>query len=291
MSPHSALGTRSPHTRSGPWSHPYSRRLKLGLLFPAVLSLSCTKPEQVAPDAGTAPQLIWSPPVAYPPRMFARGVEGRVVVQAMVDSTGRVEPSTIEVVSATRSEFERPAIDMLQNSRFTPGRSDTRALRRLVRVPVVFDLRRGSVVGSADSAAAAALALQGESLARRGNITEALTAYSAALSLDPRLNGSLQFWYRLCWHGSLWGNAEDVMFACEQAVALEPLLASTREARGLARALTSDYAGAIEDLEQSAARATTSEERAQRLSWIRTLASGQNPFTEEVLRALRRRTT
>jgi TonB family protein len=223
--------------------------------------------------------------------MFDRGVEGRVVVQAMVDSTGRVESGTIEVVSATRQEFERPAIDMVQNSRFNPARSDTRALRRLVRVPVTFDLKRRSRVTSADSAAAAARALEGESLARRGNITDALTAYSAALSLDARLNGSLQFWYELCWHGSLWGNAEDVMFACEQAVALKPLLASTREARGLARAMTSDYAGAIEDFEQSAARATTSEERAQRLSWIATLRSGRNPFTEEVLRTLRRRTT
>jgi TonB family protein len=225
--------------------------------------------------------------------MFEGNMEGRVVVQAMVDSTGRVEPSTIEVVSATRPEFERPAVDMLQNSRFTPtpGRSGTRALRWQVSVPVVFDLNRGRAVGSADSAAAAALASEGASLARRGNITDAQTAYSAALGIDTRLNGSLQFWYALCWHGSLWDNAEEVMFACEQAVALKPLLANPREARGLARAMTSDYAGAIEDLGQSAARATTSEERAQRLSWIGTLRSGQNPFTEEVLRALRRRTT
>jgi TonB family protein len=225
--------------------------------------------------------------------MFEGNMEGRVVVQAMVDSTGRVEPSTIEVVSATRPEFERPAVDMVLNSRFTPtpGRSGTRALRWQVSVPVVFDLNRGRAVGSADSAAAAALASEGASLARRGNITDAQTAYSAALGIDTRLNGSLQFWYALCWHGSLWGYAEDIMFACEQAVALEPLLANPREARGLARAMTSDYAGAIEDLGQSAARATTSEERAQRLSWIGTLRSGQNPFTEEVLRALRRRTT
>ncbi len=291
MSPHSALGTRSPHTSSGRRPRPHFRPLKLGLLLPAVLSLSCTKPEQVAPEAGLAPQLTWSPPLAYPPPMFEGGVEGRVVVQAMVDSTGRVEPNTVEVVSATQPEFERPAVDMLRNSRFTPGRSGTRAFRTEVRLPVVFNLKRGSAVGSADSAAAAALASEGESLARQGNITDALTAYSASLSLDARLNRSLQFWYGLCWHGSLWGHAADVMSACEQAVALEPLMASTREARGLARAMTSDYAGAIEDLEQSAARALTSEERAERLSWIGTLRSGQNPFTEEVLRALRQRTT
>ncbi|UCG84989.1 MAG: hypothetical protein JSW71_13705, partial [Gemmatimonadota bacterium] len=107
---------------------------------------------------------------------------------------------------------------------------------------------------------------------------------------DIRLNGSAQFWYGLCWHGSLREYAADVMFACHQAVALDPRSASTRQARGLARAMTSDYAGAIEDLEQAAAGAATDQERDQRLSWVRALRSGENPFTEEVLRALQGRT-
>ncbi|UCG88403.1 MAG: energy transducer TonB, partial [Gemmatimonadota bacterium] len=219
---HNALGTGSPRMTSECWRRLNLRPLELGLLFSAVLSLSCAKSEQVDPDAGLAPQLIWSPPVAYPPTMFDRGMEGRVVVQAVVDSTGRVEPGTIEVISATRPEFERPAVDMVRHSRFTPAQSDTQPLRRLVRVPVTFDLRRGSRVGSADSAAAAALASQGEALARQGMIAEAMTAYSQALGLDIRLNGSAQFWYGLCWHGTLRDYAADVMFACHQAVALDP---------------------------------------------------------------------
>jgi TonB family protein len=235
------------------------------------------------------PQLIWSPPVAYPPSMFDRAVVGRVLVEAMVDTTGRVEPGTIEVVSATRTQFEGPAMEMVQNSRFTPARIGARAVPRLVRIPVMFDLKPGSRVAPADSASAAALASEGESLARRGDITEALTSYSKALDLDGRLNASHQFWYELCWYGSLWNSAADVMFACNQAVALEPQAAQTREARGVARAMTSDYAGAIEDLEQSAECATSSVEQDQRLSWIAALRSGQNPFTEEVLRELRLR--
>jgi TonB family protein len=221
--------------------------------------------------------------------MFDRGVEGRVVVQAMVDSTGRVESGSIEVVRATRFEFERPAIDMVQHSRFSPARTDGRTLRRLVRVPVRFDLEGRLRVTAADSAAAAARALAGETLARQGDIINALTAYSEALGLNVELNGSHQFWRGVCWHGTLGGNAAEVIFACDQAVALEPDAASTRDARGLARAMIGDYAGAMEDLEQSAARATTTEARDERLSWIATLRSGQNPFTEEVLRTLRGR--
>ena len=285
-----AFWMRSPDTSSGRWSRSHLRPLCLAPLLPAVLSLSCAKTEQVAPEAGLPPQLAWTPPLAYPPAMFETGVEGRVVLEAIVDSTGRVEPSTIEVVSTTRSEFEQPAIDMLRNSRFTPSRTGARAVRIQVRLPVVFDLKRASNVDSADSAAAAALATEGASLARQGNVDDALTAYSEALGLDARLNRSVGLWHGLCWHGSLWGYAENVMFACKHAVELEPLMPHTREARGLARAMTSDYAGAIEDLEQSAARALTSDERVERIGWIGSLKSGKNPFTEDVLRALRQRT-
>jgi TonB family protein len=221
--------------------------------------------------------------------MFEAGVEGRVVLQAMIDSTGRVDPTTIKVVSATRSEFEQPAIDMLRNSLFTPSRTGTRAVPIQVRLPITFDLKRAYWVGSADSATAAALATEGASLARQGSVEGALTAYSEALGLDARLNLSVGLWHGLCWHGSLWGHAEDVMFACEHAVDLEPRKPHTREARGVARAMTFDYTGAIEDLERSAARALTSERRAERLGWIETLESGLNPFTEDVRRALRQR--
>ncbi len=250
MSPHIAFWMRIPHTSSGRWSRSHLRPLYLVALIPVILSLSCAKPEQVAPEAGQPPQLVWTPPLAYPPAMFETGVEGRVVLEAMVDSTGRVDPSTIKVVSATRSAFEQPAIDMLRNSHFTPSRTGARAVPIQVRLPVTFDLKRAYRVGSADSAAAAALATEGASLARQGNVDDALTAYSDALALDARLNLSVGFWHGLCWHGSLWGYAEDVMFACEHAV----------------------------------------DERVERIGWIGTLESGQNPFTEDVLRALRQRT-
>jgi TonB family protein len=228
--------------------------------------------------------------LAYPLELFERGVEGRVVVQAIVDNAGKVEPNTVEVIRSTRVEFERPAIEWLRKSRFERSQRRTRAVRTRVRIPVVFDVKRASTVGSADSAAAAVLVSEAEALARRGNISDALAAYSAAQSMDGRLNGSFEFWYGPCWHGCLWGYASDVLFACDQAVALEPRLASAREARGLARALVSDLAGAIEDLRASAARAATDELRAERQAWVESLRLGQNPFTEAVLTRLKRRT-
>ncbi len=264
-----------------------SRAPRVAILLIVALSLSCGHAERVAPELGTPPQLVWSPPLAYPPQMFEAGIEGSVTLQALVDTTGRVEPSSIEVVRSSRPAFERPAKEMLRNSRFQPGSSGGRLLRTQVRVPIIFDIQREGSIAESDSSAAAELASQGERLVRDGNIDEALSAYAEAQGLDSRLNGSVGFWYGLCWHGSLWGYAADVIFACDQAVALAPKEARTRKARGVARALTADYAGAIEDLEASAAGAAAAEDRTQGLAWVVTLRSGSNPFTPEVLAQLR----
>ena len=173
------------------------------------------------------------------------------------------------------------------------------------RNPVDLNFNRGQFVGSAiadtirprivqvtpeDSAEAAEFAAQAEALARLGNIENALAVYAAAQNIDGRLSGSFEFWYGLCWYGSLWGYAAEVLLACDQALALEPRLASAREARGLARAMLSDYAGAIFDLEESAELAAAEQERVEREAWLRSLRAGQNPFTEEVLARLRERT-
>jgi TonB family protein len=234
--------------------------------------------------------MVWSPPLAYPLALFERGVEGRVVLQAVVDNTGRVEPNSVQVVRSTRSEFERPAIEWLRNSRFERSGRRSGPVRTRVRIPVTFDPKRISHVTPEDSTEAAELAAQAEALARLGNIENALAVYAAAQNIDGRLSGSFDFWYGLCWYGSLWGYAAEVLLACDQALALEPRLASAREARGLARAMLSDFAGAVIDLQEAAERATTEQERVEREAWLQSLRSGQNPFTEEVLARLKERT-
>ncbi len=290
MMSHRFLGTPSPHAARAFALHLPVRLLNLAVLVPAALSVACARPESVSPEVGQPPLLTWSPPLAYPPDMFGAGIEGSVIIEAMVDTTGRIDPGSIKVISASRPAFERPAVEMLRNSRFQPARTGEQLLRAQVRVPVKFDLRREEEVAKTDSTAAAALTAEGERLARQGNIQDALSAYSAAQGLDARLNSSVRFWYGLCWYGGLWGHADAVLFACDQAVALAPRDPETREARGLARAMTSDYAGAIEDLEQSAAHARSNESRTQWLSWIGALRAGQNPFTDQVLERLRRPT-
>jgi hypothetical protein len=81
------------------------------------------------------------------------------------------------------------------------------------------------------------------------------------------------------------------MDACDRAVALAPDNAGIKDSRGLARALTGDYAGAVEDLQEYAdwleKRGGSEYELGQRRSWISELESGRNPFDEAVLMEMR----
>lgn len=128
---------------------------------------------------------------------------------------------------------------------------------------------------------------KGENLAREGKVKDAMAAYSKAQELHPTLTVTAQSWNRLCWSGGLWGYASDVMPACEQAVALAPDNGNIRDSRGLARALTGDFAGAIADFEAFVAYTRSEEARALRQGWIDALRAGRNPFTPEVLEKLR----
>ncbi|GAA6615001.1 hypothetical protein [Scytonema sp. NUACC26] len=91
-------------------------------------------------------------------------------------------------------------------------------------------------------------------------------------------------WNSLCWDGSLRGFAKDVMFACEKAVALSPKDGGILDSRGLARALTGDRKGAIEDLQTFIKRTDDSKRKSQRQCWITSLNAGKNPFPTEELR-------
>ncbi|AKG21185.1 AAA-like domain-containing protein [Calothrix sp. 336/3] len=119
------------------------------------------------------------------------------------------------------------------------------------------------------------------------NIKNAITAYQQAQKLDAKVEIDANSWNNLCKQGSLYELAKDVMFACENAVKLAPDNGSIRDSRGLARALTGDYQGAIPDFEAFITQTDDKKIKAQRQGWVKTLRQGKNPFTKEVLEKLR----
>lgn len=128
---------------------------------------------------------------------------------------------------------------------------------------------------------------EGVRLAQQGKIPEAIEAYTKARSGDSKLSIGSGQWNTLCWYGSLWGYAADVMTACENGVVHSPEDGNIRDSRGVARALTGDFEGAIDDFEAFVAYTSSDEHRAQRQGWIDALRRGENPLTAEVLETLR----
>jgi WD domain, G-beta repeat len=132
---------------------------------------------------------------------------------------------------------------------------------------------------------------KGQELVKQGAIKEAMAAFEAAQASDPSLEIAAPSWNTLCWLGSLRGFATDVMAACERAVALAPDNGAIRDSRGVARALTGDYMGAIKDFQQylewGQKHGRPEESIRQRQDWIRMLQANQNPFNEELLKLLR----
>ena len=89
------------------------------------------------------PERISSPPLEYPRTMQQAGVEGMVVLQAVIDTSGRVERGSIEVVQSTNAAFESAARRLLERSLFRPGRVRGRPVRVLIQLPIQFTLIGG----------------------------------------------------------------------------------------------------------------------------------------------------
>jgi tetratricopeptide (TPR) repeat protein len=142
-------------------------------------------------------------------------------------------------------------------------------------------------------------------LVETGDNQAAEEAIRAALDLPQSdLGGANGTWNNLCWWGSLYGFEERVVDgACERAVDLankagaadaEWYIATSRDGRGLARALTGDVPGAIEDftffVEWGRKYSQYLEYLPAREEWIERLEAGEGPaqiFDAETLEALK----
>ena len=98
-------------------------------------------------DAPLPADKVEHPPVVvarvlpdYPPAARQRGLEGRVVLRAVVDRQGRVEEAITVVDSVP--PLDAAAVDALRRWRFQPGRDrDLQPVRVLIDVPMRFQLR------------------------------------------------------------------------------------------------------------------------------------------------------
>lgn len=86
------------------------------------------------------PALLGGPPAAYPDLLRAAGIEGRVLLQVVIDTLGRAEPGA-RVVQGSNRGFDDAAVAYVRGALFRPGRVRGRAVRVLIRLPIAFTLR------------------------------------------------------------------------------------------------------------------------------------------------------
>ena len=87
--------------------------------------------------------LVRSRVPSHPKLLRPAGTQGRVVLEAVIDTLGHVEPGSVLVVESAHPAFVAPAQHSLLTSLFRPARVQGRAVRVRVRLAFDFVLRDG----------------------------------------------------------------------------------------------------------------------------------------------------
>lgn len=78
----------------------------------------------------------------YPDLLRSAGVEGEVLAQFVVDTTGRVDMSTFKVLKSSHDLFTTAVRQALQRARYYPAEIGGRKVKQLVQQPFNFTLTR-----------------------------------------------------------------------------------------------------------------------------------------------------
>jgi periplasmic protein TonB len=91
--------------------------------------------KQVAPQPG-------NPAPRYPDMLRSANVEGEVLAQFVVDTTGRAEMNTFKVLKSSHDLFTNSVKQALANMHFFPAEVGGRKVKQLVQMPFVFSLNK-----------------------------------------------------------------------------------------------------------------------------------------------------
>jgi protein TonB len=88
------------------------------------------------------PEVLSGPQPQYPDLLRQAGIQGRVLVQAIVDTSGRAEPPSVKVIQSPNPGFDQPAKNYVLRALFRPARVHGRAVRVLINLPIDFRIKR-----------------------------------------------------------------------------------------------------------------------------------------------------
>ena len=121
----------------------------------ATASKSTAKPQTMKPDqayfefqvekqAKTVPSSFH---LTYPPAMKAAKIEGDVLAQFVVDTTGKADMRTFKVLKPERQEFIDAVKQGLAEMQFTPAEVGGHKVKQLVQQPFTFGISRSEIAG------------------------------------------------------------------------------------------------------------------------------------------------
>jgi TonB family protein len=91
------------------------------------------------------PEFVSSPPLLYPDAMRRAHIEGRVVIRAIIDTTGRIEPRSVKILETPNPGFDQSVRFFVLHAFYRPARVHGRAVRVLVNIPIDFKIPPGEV--------------------------------------------------------------------------------------------------------------------------------------------------
>jgi len=88
------------------------------------------------------PEVLSGPQLQYPDLLRQAAIQGRVLVQAIIDTSGRAEPPSVKVIQSPNPGFDQSAKNYVLRALFRPARVHGRAVRVLINLPIDFKIKR-----------------------------------------------------------------------------------------------------------------------------------------------------
>ena len=87
------------------------------------------------------PERLSGPLPQYPKILFQAGIEGTVLLGFVIDTTGRVEEESIQILRSTHKGFDAAAKEVIRQSVYRPGRIRGQTVRALVTQEIGFSVQ------------------------------------------------------------------------------------------------------------------------------------------------------
>jgi TonB family protein len=94
------------------------------------------KPDVMPEPVGGIEQILKN--VVYPKSAKEAGIEGQVVVKAIIDEKGNVAKT--EILKSVTADLDKAAVNAIEKTKFTPAMKDKKPVTAEVVVPVKFKL-------------------------------------------------------------------------------------------------------------------------------------------------------